>query len=218
MPSWSCACVKGAPVRPQTSARDSGSAAPARAGLHPCVHGRTYRFQGLKRLLGAADYSKAGDRHAGLAADSELTREAARTILSGLPLSHLYEHPLTDSQGRIDAGDAGKLRHRSGSLQRAGRSDGGELKEKLLAAPPAQVAQVGAALTGVMAAALVRLCDTHELLFLARKLCRPTPRAFLLGAAGTLSSRLQPNHPTDDPRGLTLLFMPGWPWAPAMRC
>ena len=174
-----------------------------------CVHGRTYRFQGLKRLLGAADYSKAGDRHAGLAADSELTREAARTILSGLPLSHLYEHPLTDSQGRIDAVMRVNYDIDLAAFSALAGLTVGELKEKLLAAPPAQVAQVGAALTGVMAAALVRLCDTHELLFLARKLCRPTRARTLLGAAGTLSSRLQPNHPTDDPRGLTLLFYAG---------
>ena len=41
-------------------------------------------FHGLKRLLGAADYSKAGERHAGLAAASETVREAARSVLSGL--------------------------------------------------------------------------------------------------------------------------------------
>ena len=43
-----------------------------------------YVFHCLKRLLGAADYSKAGDRNAGLSAASETDREAARAILSGL--------------------------------------------------------------------------------------------------------------------------------------
>ncbi len=45
---------------------------------------REVRFQGLKQLLGAADYSKAGDRQAGLAAPGEDLREAARTALSEL--------------------------------------------------------------------------------------------------------------------------------------
>ena len=64
---------------------------------------REFIFLGLKRLLGAADYSKAGDRHAGLAAGSDVEREAARTILSGLTLQHLFDHPLTDNHGRIDS-------------------------------------------------------------------------------------------------------------------
>lgn len=42
---------------------------------------RRFAFTGLKRLLGAADVDKAGDRLAGLAAKSELEREAARAIL-----------------------------------------------------------------------------------------------------------------------------------------
>ena len=43
------------------------------------VGDREFTFRGLKKLLGAADYSKAGDRNAGLAARSETEREAART-------------------------------------------------------------------------------------------------------------------------------------------
>ena len=62
---------------------------------------REFAFYGLKRLLGAADCSKAGDRHAGLAAGGENVREAARTLLSGLTLQHLYDHPLTDERRSI---------------------------------------------------------------------------------------------------------------------
>src|SRR6266478_2613242 len=62
-----------------------------------------YSFVGLKSLLGAADFSKAGDRGAGLAAPTEVVREAARTILSSLTLQHLYDRPLTDDEGRVDS-------------------------------------------------------------------------------------------------------------------
>ncbi|MEO7331223.1 MAG: hypothetical protein ABI193_21790, partial [Minicystis sp.] len=48
------------------------------------VFGEEISFLGLKTLLGAADYSKAGERHAGLAAPREREREAARTLLSSL--------------------------------------------------------------------------------------------------------------------------------------
>src|SRR5580700_10091587 len=64
---------------------------------------RKVTFAGLKRLLGAADYSKAGDRQAGLAADGEDVRESARTALSELTLAHLYDHPLTDDRGCVDS-------------------------------------------------------------------------------------------------------------------
>src|SRR5208283_693926 len=65
--------------------------------------GRKITFHGLKALLGAADFSKAGDRNAGLAAADETTREAARSLLSDLTLRHLYDHPLTDDQGKVDS-------------------------------------------------------------------------------------------------------------------
>ena len=47
-----------------------------------------FAFVGLKRLLGAADFSKAGDRHAGLSAGNDIEREAARSLLSALTLQH----------------------------------------------------------------------------------------------------------------------------------
>jgi ethanolamine ammonia-lyase large subunit len=67
------------------------------------------------------------------------------------------------------------------------------------------VQRIGKGLTGVMAAALAKLCDIHELILIAKKITRPTRARTRLGLPGTLSSRLQPNHPTDDLRGITFL-------------
>jgi ethanolamine ammonia-lyase large subunit len=162
-------------------------------------------FRGLKHLLGAADCSKAGDRHAGLAASSETVREAARAILSDLTLQHLFDHPLTDEEGRIDS--VMRVNYdidRQVFASIAGLMVG-QLKDHLLRASGPEVSRVGRGLTGVMAAALGKLCDVHELILIARKVSHPTKARTLLGAPGTLSSRLQPNHPTDDPRGITLL-------------
>ena len=64
--------------------------------------GEQVSFLGLKRLLGAADHSKAGERHAGLAASNEREREAARSILASLTLQHLHDRPLTTEEGQID--------------------------------------------------------------------------------------------------------------------
>ena len=81
----------------------------------------------------------------------------------------------------------------------------GQFKDWLLASSPAELAGIGTALTGVMAAAVAKICDVHELIAIARKIRHPTRARTTLGLPGTLSSRLQPNHPTDDPRGITLL-------------
>src|ERR1041384_5549099 len=85
----------------------------------------------------------------------------------------------------------------------------GELMDHLLRIPGTEVKRVGRGLTGVMAAAVAKLCDVHELIFIARKVSTPTRARTLLGSPGTLSSRLQPNHPTDDLRGITLLVFWG---------
>ena len=164
--------------------------------------GRRFSFVGLKRLLGAADYSKAGDRSAGLAAQSEVDREAARAILAELTLAHLYEHPLTDDKGQVDAVMRVNYDIDQESFRALSGLTLGALKDHLLQAQGVEISRVGQALTGVMAAALTRLCDPHELIFLSQKIHRPTQ-------ARTLPSRLQPNHPTDDLRGLTLLLYAG---------
>jgi ethanolamine ammonia-lyase large subunit len=170
-----------------------------------------YSFIGLKSLLGAADFSKAGDRGAGLAASTEVVREAARTILSSLTLQHLYDRPLTDDEGRVD------------SVMRVGYDIDldlfraklagwtlGQLKDFLLDAPGEDIAPLGLALTPVMAAAVCKLMDVHDLVLAARKINRVSKARTTLGLKGTLSSRCQPNHPVDDLRGITLLVYSGF--------
>jgi ethanolamine ammonia-lyase large subunit len=167
--------------------------------------GRDLAFQGLKQLLGAADYSKAGDRHAGLAAEAEDVREAARTLLSQLPLSHLYDHPLTDDQGRVDEVMRVNYDVDLEIFSSISSLTVGELKNRLLAGKGNEVRQLGRGLTGVIAAAVAKLCDVHELILVSRKINTPTRARTTLGLPGKLSSRLQPNHPTDDPQGIALL-------------
>ncbi len=166
---------------------------------------RSFAFAGLKALLGAADCSKAGDRHAGLAAKDELEREAARLLLSSLSLGHLHDHPLTDDCGQIDS----VMRVNYDIDRKQFASIAGmtlsQFKDHLLRATPEAIAPVGRALTGPMAAALAKICDVHDLILLAQKLPRASRARTTLGGGGTLASRLQPNHPTDDLRGITLL-------------
>src|SRR5437764_1217583 len=130
---------------------------------------RDISFEGLKTLLGAADVSKAGDRHAGLAASADTEREAARAILSDLTLQHLYDRPLTDDQGRVDSVMRVNYDIDRAAFAAVAAMTVGELKNHLLRSPGPEVGRIGRGLTGVMAAALAKLCDVPELIFLARK-------------------------------------------------
>ena len=164
-------------------------------------------FQGLKAVLAAADVSKAGDRHAGLAAPDEVTREAARSILASLTVEHLYTHPLTDSKGEVDSIMRVNYDVDHEAYAQMAKWTLGELKNELLRRPGAEIARLGRGLTGPMGAAVAKLCDIHELIFIARKINRPSKARTLLGAPGTLSSRIQPNHPTDDVRSIELQLL-----------
>jgi ethanolamine ammonia-lyase large subunit len=169
------------------------------------IFGRDFTFAGLKALLAAADCSKAGDRHAGLAARDELEREAARLVLSSLTLRHLYDHPLVDDRGQIDT--VMRVNYDIDRAQFGALSEltVGQFKNHLLRAAPAEIADIGQALTGPMAAAVAKICDVHELVLLSQKMPRVSRARTTLGLPGTLASRVQPNHPTDDLRGITLL-------------
>ncbi|MEQ1576893.1 MAG: ethanolamine ammonia-lyase subunit EutB [Hyphomicrobium sp.] len=173
------------------------------------LFGRPYAFSGLKALLGAADLSKAGDRLCGLAARDEVEREAARTILSGLDLQHIYDRPLVDDSGRADSVMRVNYDIDHEVFKTLAPLTLGQVKDQILAKKPADVAKLSRGLTGVMAAALAKLMDVHELVLASKKLKRSAKARTSVGVAGTLSSRLQPNHPTDDLATITLLVYAG---------
>jgi ethanolamine ammonia-lyase large subunit len=171
--------------------------------------GHDTRFRGLKALLGAADVPKAGERLAGLEARGEIEREAARTILAGLTLRHLHERPLLDERGRVDAVMRVNYDVDADALAEIADLTIGEVKERLLRCTPAEARRIGDGMTGVMASAVAKVMDVHELVLVARKLKRPTRARTEIGRHGTLSSRLQPNHPTDDLDAIALLVHQG---------
>lgn len=166
---------------------------------------REFSFKGLKKLLGAADISKAGDRTTGLAAKNEMEREAARSILSGLSLRHLYDTPLVDSKGRVDSVMRAGYEIDLEMFREIASLTVGQLKDHLLASGGAEIERIGKALTPVMASALAKIMDVHEMVFIPRKIAKPTRARTLIGLPGCLSFRLQPNHPKDDLDAISLL-------------
>jgi ethanolamine ammonia-lyase large subunit len=172
---------------------------------------RTFTFSNLKHVLGAADISKAGDRKAGLASANEIEREAARAVLSGLTLQHFFDSPLTNNHGKIDSVMMVNYDIDHAVFATISHLTLGELKDELLKSNGEKIRQIGTALTGVMVAALTKLLDVHELIFLAKKLKNGAhaKARTIIGLHGTLSSRLQPNHPTDNLSGMTMLLYTG---------
>ena len=172
---------------------------------------RAFTFSNLKHVLGAADISKAGDRKAGLAAANEIEREAARAVLSGLMLQHFFDHPLTNIHGQIDSVMRVNYDVNHAVFSTISQLTLGELKDELLKSNGVKIREIGTALTGVMVAALTKLLDVHELIFLAKKLKNgaSAKARTVIGLQGTLSSRLQPNHPTDNLSGITMLLYTG---------
>ena len=162
-------------------------------------------FHGLKALLGAADFDKAGDRNAGLAAKNDKIRETARSILSSLTLRHIYDNPLTDDKGKVDSVMRVNYGIDETEFKKIAHLELGQLKDSLMRSPGDEILRIGRGLTGVMAACLAKICDVHEMIFIAKKLKVSSKARTTIGLPGTLSSRLQPNHPTDDLRGVTLL-------------
>ncbi|WP_319557455.1 ethanolamine ammonia-lyase subunit EutB [Thiomicrorhabdus sp.] len=170
--------------------------------------GEVFSFPNLKVLLGKADYPKAGDKNAGLCAKSEVEREAARSVLSDLSIQHLYDNPLSVND-RVDEVMRVNYDIDLDKFKSIAHLTLGELKDHLMASDGDEIKAVGRALTGVMASALAKLCDTHELIYIASKVENASTARTLLGTRGTLSSRLQPNHPTDDLNSIALLVYTG---------
>lgn len=164
-----------------------------------------FYFEGLKKLLGAADISKAGDRTTDLAPKNAMDREAARAILASLTLQYLYDNPLTADDGSVDSVMRAGYEIDLELFQSIAHMTMGDLKDHLLASNGTRVAAIGLALTPVMASALTKLMDVHELVYLPGKIFRPTKARTLIGTPKTLSFRLQPNHPKDNLDAISMM-------------
>ena len=170
----------------------------------------TFRFDGLAALLAAASPERSGDQLAGIAADSALQRVAARRALMDLPLTAFLNDPLipyeTDEVTRLilDGHDARAF------APVAAMTVGG-LRDWLLspAADAAALAALAPGLTPEMVAAVSKLMRNQDLIRVARKVRVVTAFRNTIGGPGVLASRLQPNHPADDPRGIAVAVLDG---------
>jgi ethanolamine ammonia-lyase large subunit len=171
---------------------------------------RVYRFDGLRTLLAKASAQRSGDELAGLAADTEEERVAARLALADLPLRAFLDEPLIP----YEADEVTRLildSHSAQAFAPIALLTVGEFREWLLAdsTQAATLAAVANGLTPEMVAAVSKLMRNQDLIAVARK--RPVVTRFrnTIGLPGHLSVRLQPNHPTDDVRGIAASMLDG---------
>ena len=169
-----------------------------------------YRFPDLRTLLARASPARSGDVLAGLAAGSAEERVAAQMALADLPLRTLLDQAVVpyeeDEVTRLiidthDAAAFAPVRHLTV----------GGFREWLLSheATPEVLAALAPGVSPEMAAAVSKLMRLQDLVLVARK-CRVVTRfRGTIGLPGRLSVRLQPNHPTDDPRGIGASIIDG---------
>ncbi|PTS87243.1 MULTISPECIES: ethanolamine ammonia-lyase subunit EutB [unclassified Caulobacter] len=174
------------------------------------VAGTRFVFDGLADLMAKASPLRSGDVLAGLAATSAQQNIAARMVLADTPLSTFLSEALVpyerDEVTRLilDTHDAAAF------APVAGLTVGG-FRDWLLseAATPAVLARLAPGLTPEMAAAVSKIMRNQDLILAASK-CQLTTRfRNTIGLPGTMAVRLQPNHPTDDPAGITASMLDG---------
>lgn len=171
---------------------------------------KTYLFQNLKTLLAKATPARSGDQLAGIAAESAEERVAAQLCLAEVPLQTFLDEALIP----YEEDEVTRLifdTHDREAFRPVSHLTVGDFRNWLLAdeRDSAELAALAPGLTPEMVAAVSKLMRNQDLITVARK-CRVVTRfRNTIGLEGRLSARLQPNHPTDDLRGIAAAILDG---------
>jgi ethanolamine ammonia-lyase large subunit len=174
------------------------------------IAGVRYTFPTLADLLARATPLRSGDQLAGIAASSSQERIAAQLALADLPLKHFLNEAIipyeTDEVTRLILDT-----HEPAAFAPIAHFTVGELRDWLLSdeATTETLAALAPGLTPEMAAAVSKLMRLQDLVLVARKISVVTRFRTTVGLPGRLSTRLQPNHPTDDARGIAASILDG---------
>jgi len=178
------------------------------------LRGVRHSFASLRILLAKASPLRSGDELAGLAAESSEARAIAQHALADVPLTAFLEDLLIP----YEADDVTRLivdTHASPESQAAftpiANLTVGELRDWLLSAHATteRLTALAPGLTPEMVAAVSKLMRVQDLIAVARKCSVVTRFRTTVGLPGRLSTRLQPNHPTDDPAGIAASILDG---------
>ncbi len=162
-----------------------------------------YTFPDLKTVLAKATPEKSGDQLAGLAAKSEQERISDKLVLADIPLKQFLQEEIIPAE--IDA--VSQLIQESfddQAFQTISHLTVGEFRNWLLdyQTDGEKIAQISPGLTPEMVAAVSKIMANQDLILTASKIRVITKFRNTLGLKGHFSTRLQPNHATDDAKGI----------------
>lgn len=171
---------------------------------------RTYQFKGLAELMAKATPLRSGDSLAGLIASSAEERVVAQLTLAEVPLKTFLNEALIpyeqDEITRLIMDE-----HDSQAFTEISHLTVGDFRNWLLSdyASSKVLAAVKAGITPEMAAAVSKIMRNQDLILVAKKCHVKTAFRNTIGLPGHLSTRLQPNHPTDDVNGIAASILDG---------
>jgi ethanolamine ammonia-lyase large subunit len=174
------------------------------------VDGFSYEFRNLTDLLAKATPARSGDYLAGVAASTYAQRVAAKMCLAEVPLRRFTEELLvpyeSDEVSRLIADT-----HDQAAFAEISHLTVGDFRDWLLshAADSPTLTRIAAGVTPEMAAAVSKIMRNQDLILVAKKCRVVTAFRNTIGLPGRLSVRLQPNHPTDDPRSISMSMLDG---------
>jgi ethanolamine ammonia-lyase large subunit len=171
---------------------------------------RGYAFADLKALLAKASPARSGDVLAGVAAASAEERVAAQTLLADVPLTRFLEEPLVP----YEADEVTRLifdTHDRAAFAPVADLTVGRFRDWLLSyeVDGDTLSALAPGLMPEMVAAVSKLMRNQDLVLVASKRRVVTRFRDTIGLPGRLSVRLQPNHPTDDRRGIAASILDG---------
>ena len=174
------------------------------------LFGHVYEFKSIREVMAKANEEKSGDKLAGIAAETAEERVAAKVVLSNLTLNDLRNCPAVpyeeDEVTRIIQDSVNET-----IFNEYKNMTVAEFREWLLdtQTTPDMIRRASRGLTSEIVAGVCKLMSNLDLIYAAKKMRVTAHCNTTIGLPGTLSCRLQPNHPTDDPDGIMASLLEG---------
>jgi ethanolamine ammonia-lyase large subunit len=174
------------------------------------IGGMVWRFESLRELMAKASPARSGDFLAEVAASSDAERAAAQMALADVPLKRFLNEALIpyeqDEVTRLIVDS-----HDQTAFSVVSHLTVGGFRDWLLGddATEASLKALAPGLTPEMAAAVSKIMRVQDLVLVAQKIRVVTRFRNTVGLRGRMSTRLQPNHPTDDPAGIAASVLDG---------
>ncbi|MDI6934471.1 ethanolamine ammonia-lyase subunit EutB [Serratia sp. Se-PFBMAAmG] len=180
------------------------------ASIKHTVGNLVYRFDSLREVMAKASPARSGDYLAGIGASNDGERVAAQMALADIPLTHFLNEALIpyeqDEVTRLIVDS-----HDAQAFAAVSHLTVGGLRDWLLGeqANEDSLRSLAPGLTPEMAAAVSKIMRVQDLVLVAQKIRVVTRFRGTMGLRGRLSTRLQPNHPTDEPAGIAASILDG---------